>query len=602
MKQIAKRNNMRTNYCGLIGTQYLNQTVTLFGWVHRRRDHGGVIFIDLRDREGLVQIVCDPDNVLAFQSAEKIRNEFVLKITGLVRHRPEGTINTNLISGEIEVLTKSIEILNTSLTPPFMMDDENLSETVRLEHRYLDLRRPQMQKNLRLRHKVTMEIRKFLDQQDFIDIETPILTKSTQEGARDYLVASRTNPGHFFALPQSPQLFKQLLMVSGFDRYYQITRCFRDEDLRADRQPEFTQIDIETSFLKESEIMVLMEEMICNLFSNVLQIKLQYPFPRMAFSEAMLKYGSDKPDLRIPLMLTELTDAMKEVEFKVFRDAAQKPGGRIAALCVPQGSKLSRKEIDDYTNFVGIYGAKGLAYIKVNSLEKGLEGLQSPILKFLPEETVKIILERTAANDGDLIFFGAGKLKIVNESLGALRVKIGQDLDFIEPGWRPLWVIDFPMFERNEDENRWQALHHPFTSPADGHEDLLETDPGKTLSKAFDMILNGSEIGGGSVRIHRQDIQLKVFHALNIETSEAKEKFGFLLEALQYGAPPHGGIAFGLDRVVTLMAGEESIRDVIAFPKTQRAQCLLTQAPSLVDEKQLQELHIRLRRTEKQET
>jgi aspartyl-tRNA synthetase len=593
---------MRTNYCGLIDTQYLNQTVTLFGWVHRRRDHGGVIFIDMRDREGLVQIVCDPDNVLAFQSAEKIRNEYVLKITGLVRHRPEGTINTSLISGEIEVLTRSIEILNTSLTPPFMMDDENLSETVRLEHRYLDLRRPQMQKNLRLRHNVTMEIRKFLDQKDFIDVETPILTKSTPEGARDYLVASRTNPGHFFALPQSPQLFKQLLMVSGFDRYYQITRCFRDEDLRADRQPEFTQIDIETSFLKEPEIMVLMEEMICNLFSNVLQTKLQSPFPRMAFSEAMLKYGSDKPDLRIPLMLTELTDAMKEVEFKVFRDAAQKPGGRIAALCVPQGSKLSRKEIDDYTNFVGIYGAKGLAYIKVNSLEKGLEGLQSPILKFLPEETVKIILERTAANDGDLIFFGAGKLKIVNESLGALRVKIGQDLDLIEPGWRPLWVIDFPMFERNEDENRWQALHHPFTSPADGHEDLLETDPGKALSKAFDMILNGSEIGGGSVRIHRRDIQLKVFHALNIEISEAKEKFGFLLEALQYGAPPHGGIAFGLDRVVTLMAGEESIRDVIAFPKTQRAQCLLTQAPSLVDEKQLQELHIRLRRTEKQET
>ena len=593
---------MRTNYCGLIGTQYLNQTVTLFGWVHRRRDHGGVIFIDMRDREGLVQIVCDPDNVLAFQRAEKIRNEFVLKITGLVRPRPEGTINTNLISGEIEVLTQSIEILNTSLTPPFMMDDENLSETVRLEHRYLDLRRPQMQKNLRLRHKVTMEIRKFLDQKDFIDVETPILTKSTPEGARDYLVASRTNSGHFFALPQSPQLFKQLLMVSGFDRYYQITKCFRDEDLRADRQPEFTQIDIETSFLKEPEIMVLMEEMICNLFSNVLQIKLESPFPRMTFSEAMLKYGSDKPDLRIPLMLTELTDAMKEVEFKVFREAAQKPGGRIAALCIPQGSKLSRKEIDDYTNFVGIYGAKGLAYIKVNSLEKGLEGLQSPILKFLPEETVKIILERTAANDGDLIFFGAGKLKIVNESLGALRVKIGQDLDLVEPGWRPLWVIDFPMFERNEDENRWQALHHPFTSPADGHEDLLETDPGKALSKAFDMILNGSEIGGGSVRIHRRDIQLKVFHALNIEISEAKEKFGFLLEALQYGAPPHGGIAFGLDRIVTLMAGEESIRDVIAFPKTQRAQCLLTQAPSLVAEKQLQELHLRLRRTEKQET
>ena len=591
---------MRTNYCGLIDTQYLNQTVTLFGWVHRRRDHGGVIFIDMRDREGLVQIVCDPDNVVAFQNAEKIRNEFVLKIIGLVRHRPEGTVNTNLTSGEIEVLTQSIEILNTSLTPPFMMDDENLSETVRLEHRYLDLRRPQMQKNLRLRYKVTMEIRKFLDQQGFIDVETPVLTKSTPEGARDYLVPSRINTGHFFALPQSPQLFKQLLMVSGFDRYYQITKCFRDEDLRADRQPEFTQIDIETSFLKEAEIMMLMEEMICNLFSNVLQVKLQSPFPRMAFSEAMLKYGSDKPDLRIPLILTELTDVMKEVDFKVFREATQKPGGRVAALCVPQGGELSRKEIDDYTNFVGIYGAKGLAYIKVNALEKGPEGLQSPILKFLPETIVKIILERTAAKDGDLIFFGAGKSKIVNESLGALRIKIGQDLGLIEPGWRPLWVIDFPMFERDEDENRWQALHHPFTSPADGHEDLLETDPGTALSKAFDMILNGSEIGGGSVRIHRRDIQLKVFHALNIGTNEAREKFGFLLEALQYGAPPHGGIAFGLDRVVTLMAGEESIRDVIAFPKTQRAQCLLTQAPSLVDEKQLQELHIRLRHTEAQ--
>ena len=593
---------MRTNYCGLIDTQYLNQTVTLFGWVHRRRDHGGVIFIDMRDREGLVQIVCDPDNVFAFQSAEKIRNEFVLKIIGLVRHRPEGTINTNLTSGEIEVLTQSIEILNTSLTPPFMMDDENLSETVRLEHRYLDLRRPQMQKNLRLRYKVTMEVRKFLDQQGFIDVETPVLTKSTPEGARDYLVPSRINAGHFFALPQSPQLFKQLLMVSGFDRYYQITKCFRDEDLRADRQPEFTQIDIETSFLKEDEIMMLMEEMICNLFSSVLQVKLQSPFPRMAFSEAMLKYGSDKPDLRIPLMLIELTDVMKEVEFKVFREATQKPGGRVAALCVPQGGELSRKEIDDYTSFVGIYGAKGLAYIKVNALEKGLEGLQSPILKFLPETIVKIILERTAANDGDLIFFGAGKSKIVTESLGALRIKIGQDLGLIEPGWKPLWVIDFPMFERDEDENRWQALHHPFTSPADGHEDLLETDPGRALSKAFDMILNGSEIGGGSVRIHRRDIQLKVFQALNIGANEAKEKFGFLLEALQYGAPPHGGIAFGLDRVVTLMTGEESIRDVIAFPKTQRAQCLLTQAPSLVDEKQLQELHIRLRRTETQKT
>lgn len=586
---------MRTNYCGLIDTQYLNKTVTLFGWVHRRRDHGGVIFIDMRDREGLVQIVCDPDNSVTFQSAEKIRNEFVLKVIGIVRHRPEGTVNSNLISGEIEILAQSIEILNASLTPPFMMDDENLSETVRLEYRYLDLRRSQMQKNLRLRYKVTMAVRMFLDQHGFIDIETPMLTKSTPEGARDYLVPSRINAGYFFALPQSPQLFKQLLMVSGFDRYYQITKCFRDEDLRADRQPEFTQIDIETSFLTESEIMTLMEEMICNLFSCVMQINLRPPFPRLTFSEVMSKYGSDKPDLRIPLVLTELTDVMKEVEFKVFCEAAQKLGGRVAALCVPQGSDLSRKEIDDYTSFVGIYGAKGLAYIKVNALEKGLEGLQSPILKFLPEAVVQIILERTCAKDGDLIFFGAGKAKIVNEALGALRAKVGQDRSLSEPGWKPLWVIDFPMFERIEEENRWQALHHPFTSPADGHENLLETDPGKALSKAFDMVLNGSEIGGGSVRIHRQEIQLKVFHALNISANEAQEKFGFLLEALQYGAPPHGGIAFGLDRVVAMMTGAESIRDVIAFPKTQRTQCLLTQAPSIVDEKQLRELHIQLK-------
>ena len=586
---------MRTNYCGLIDTQYLNKTVTLFGWVHRRRDHGGVIFIDMRDREGLVQIVCDPDNSVTFQSAEKIRNEFVLKVIGIVRHRPEGTVNSTLISGEIEILAQSIEILNASLTPPFMMDDENLSETVRLEHRYLDLRRSQMQKNLWLRYKVTMAVRMFLDQHGFIDIETPMLTKSTPEGARDYLVPSRINAGYFFALPQSPQLFKQLLMVSGFDRYYQITKCFRDEDLRADRQPEFTQIDIETSFLTESEIMTLMEEMICNLFSCVMQINLRPPFPRLTFSEVMSKYGSDKPDLRIPLVLTELTDVMKEVEFKVFREAAQKLGGRVAALCVPQGSELSRKEIDDYTSFVGIYGAKGLAYIKVNALEKGLEGLQSPILKFLPETVVQIILERTCAKDGDLIFFGAGKAKIVNEALGALRAKVGQDRSLSEPGWKPLWVIDFPMFERIEEENRWQALHHPFTSPADGHENLLETDPGKALSKAFDMVLNGSEIGGGSVRIHRQEIQLKVFHALNISVNEAQEKFGFLLEALQYGAPPHGGIAFGLDRVVAMMTGAESIRDVIAFPKTQRTQCLLTQAPSIVDEKQLRELHIQLK-------
>ena len=586
---------MRTNYCGLIDTQYLNKTVTLFGWVHRRRDHGGVIFIDMRDREGLVQIVCDPDNSVTFQSAEKIRNEFVLKIIGIVRHRPEGTVNSTLISGEIEVLAQSIEILNASLTPPFMIDDENLSETVRLEHRYLDLRRSQMQTNLWLRYKVTMAVRMFLDQHGFIDIETPMLTKSTPEGARDYLVPSRINAGYFFALPQSPQLFKQLLMVSGFDRYYQITKCFRDEDLRADRQPEFTQIDIETSFLTESEIMTLMEEMICNLFSCVMQINLRPPFPRLTFSEVMSKYGSDKPDLRIPLVLTELTDVMKEVEFKVFCEAAQKLGGRVAALCVPQGSELSRKEIDDYTSFVGIYCAKGLAYIKVNALEKGLEGLQSPILKFLPEAVVQIILERTCAKDGDLIFFGAGKAKIVNEALGALRAKVGQDRSLSEPGWKPLWVIDFPMFERIEEENRWQALHHPFTSPADGHENLLETDPGKALSKAFDMVLNGSEIGGGSVRIHHQEIQLKVFHALNISVNEAQEKFGFLLEALQYGAPPHGGIAFGLDRVVAMMTGAESIRDVIAFPKTQRTQCLLTQAPSVVDEKQLRELHIQLK-------
>jgi aspartyl-tRNA synthetase len=589
---------MRTNYCGLIDAKYLNQMVTLYGWVHRRRDHGGVIFIDMRDREGLVQVVCDPDNVTAFQSAEKIRNEFVLKITGTVRHRPAGTVNPNLVSGEIEVLLQSIEILNASLTPPFLMDDENLSEAVRLEHRYLDLRRPQMQANLRLRYKVAMAVRVFLDQHGFIDIETPMLTKSTPEGARDYLVPSRVNIGHFFALPQSPQLFKQLLMVAGFDRYYQITKCFRDEDLRADRQPEFTQIDIETSFLNETQIMALMEEMICGLFRSVMNIDLPTPFPRLTHAEAMSRYGSDKPDLRVPLVLTELTDVMKDVEFKVFREAAQKPGGRVAALRVPAGGELSRKEIDDYTSFVAIYGAKGLAYIKVNALEKGHEGLQSPILKFLPETVVKVILERTGAKDGDLIFFGADKAHVVNEALGALRAKAGHDRGLAEPGWQPLWVVDFPMFEHDDEENRWKALHHPFTSPADGHEDLLETDPGKTLSKAYDMVLNGSEIGGGSVRIHRQEVQSKVFRALNIGAEEAQEKFGFLLEALQYGAPPHGGIAFGLDRVVTMMAGEESIRDVIAFPKTQRAQCLLTHAPSAVGEKQLRELHIKLRHVE----
>ncbi|MEK6736911.1 MAG: aspartate--tRNA ligase [Pseudomonadota bacterium] len=589
---------MRTNYCGAINTHYLDQTITLFGWVHRRRDHGGVIFIDLRDREGLIQIVCDPDNVATFQVAEKIRNEFVLKITGKVRNRPEGTINSALFSGEIEVLVNQIEVLNTSLTPPFLMDDDNISEVVRLEHRYLDLRRPVMQSNLRLRHKVAMAIRVFLDKHGFLDIETPMLTKSTPEGARDYLVPSRVNAGHFFALPQSPQLFKQLLMVSGFDRYYQITRCFRDEDLRADRQPEFTQVDIETSFLTADEIMALMEEMIRTLFKSILNIEFPTPFPRLTYAEAIFKYGSDKPDLRIPLELTELTDLMKDVPFKVFRDAAEMPNGRVAALCIPQGGTLSRKEIDDYTGFVAIYGAKGLAYIKVNSLENGVEGLQSPILKFLPEATINTILSRTHAKNGDLIFFGADKAKIVNESLGALRIKIGHQHGYAEAGWKPLWVVDFPMFERDEEENRWQALHHPFTAPADGHENLLETEPGKVLSKAYDMVLNGSEIGGGSVRIHRQDIQSKVFRALNISEQEAQEKFGFLLEALQYGAPPHGGIAFGLDRVLTMMTGSESIRDVIAFPKTQRAQCMLTHAPSTVDEKQLKELNIRLRQTE----
>ena len=589
---------MRTEYSGLVSSRHLDQTVTLYGWVHRRRDHGGVIFIDLRDREGLVQVVCDPDNAATFATAEKIRNEFVVKVSGLVRSRPAGTVNPNLVSGEIEVLARSIEILNASATPPFQMDDENLSEMVRLEYRYLDLRRPQMQKNLRLRYKVAMAVRRFLDAQGFIDIETPMLTKSTPEGARDYLVPSRVHSGEFFALPQSPQLFKQLLMVAGFDRYYQITKCFRDEDLRADRQPEFTQIDIETSFLGVAEITALMELMIRGLFKEVLEIDLPDPFPRITFAQAMLKYGSDKPDLRVPLSLTELTDVMKTVDFKVFSAAANSPNGRVAGLLIPGGGTLTRGEIDSYTEFVAIYGARGLAYIKINETGKGREGMQSPIVKNLSDEALRKIVERSGAKDGDLMFFGADKAKVVNDALGALRVKIGHEKGYAEKAWRPLWVIDFPMFDWNDDEKRWDALHHPFTSPMDGHETFLDSDPGKALAKAYDMVLNGWEIGGGSVRIHRQDIQSKVFSALNIGPEEARQKFGFLLDALQFGAPPHGGLAFGLDRIVTMMAGAESIRDVIAFPKTQRAQDLMCKAPSPVDEKQLRELHIRLRNVE----
>ena len=586
---------MRTNYCGLIDASYLTQTVTLFGWVHRRRDHGGVIFIDLRDREGLVQVVCDPDTPQTFATADRVRSEYVVKVEGRVRPRPQGTVNPNLKTGEIEVLAGTIEILNTALTPPFQLDDENLSENVRLEHRVIDLRRPAMQANLRLRYRVAMAVRRFLDSRGFIDIETPMLTKSTPEGARDYLVPSRVYPGYFFALPQSPQLFKQLLMIAGFDRYYQITKCFRDEDLRADRQPEFTQIDVETSFLGVAEITALMEEMIRSVVAETIGVRLPDPFPRMSYAEAMSKYGSDKPDLRVSLTLTELTDVMKDVEFKVFSSAATMVGGRVAALRIPGGGQLTRGEIDAYAQLAGIYGAKGLAYIKVNQVARGREGLQSPIVKNLSDAALKAIIERSEGKDGDLIFFGADKSKVVNESLGALRAKIGHERGFAREGWAPLWVLEFPMFEFNEDEKRWDALHHPFTAPLDGHAEYLASDPGKALSKAYDMVLNGWEIGGGSVRIHREDVQSKVFSALNIGPEEARAKFGFLLDALQYGAPPHGGIAFGLDRIVTLMAGAESIRDVIAFPKTQRAQDLLTHAPSPVDERQLRELHIRLR-------
>ena len=579
---------MRTHYCGELDAALVDRSVTLCGWAHRRRDHGGVIFIDLRDREGLAQVVCDPDRAEAFQAAERVRNEFVLRVTGKVRRRPEGTVNPELRSGEIEVLAHEVEILNAAAPLPFQLEDENLSEITRLTHRVLDLRREPMQRNLRLRYRVAMAVRDYLDAHGFIDIETPMLTRSTPEGARDYLVPSRVHPGEFYALPQSPQLFKQLLMVAGFDRYYQIVRCFRDEDLRADRQPEFTQIDVETSFLGERAIQELMEGLIRGVFRDVLGVDLPDPFPRLSYAEVIARYGSDKPDLRVPLELTELTDLMKSVDFKVFRQAADLMGGRVAALRV--AAELTRKEIDDYAQFVATYGAKGLAYIKVNP-----DGLQSPIVKFLPENVLKEIVARTGAQAGDVIFFGADKAKIVSDSLGALRVRLGQDKGLVEKGWRALWVVDFPMFEWDEEGKRWSAMHHPFTSPKDGHEERLAADPGKALAKGYDLVLNGWEIGGGSVRIHRAEVQSKVFKALGISAEEAKAKFGFLLENLQYGAPPHGGIAFGLDRLVTLMAGAESIRDVIAFPKTQRAQDLLVQAPSPVDEKQLRELGLRLR-------
>ena len=586
---------MRSHYCGHLNESHIDQTVTLCGWVHRRRDHGGVIFLDLRDREGIAQVVVDPDTVEAFARADRVRSEFVIKLTGRVRNRPEGTTNSEMPTGMIEVLGKELEILNASETPPFQLDEHtNVGEDVRLKYRYMDLRRPEIQSRLAFRSKVTNAIRNYLDEEGFLDVETPILTKATPEGARDYLVPSRTHPGSFFALPQSPQLFKQLLMVSGLDRYYQIAKCFRDEDLRADRQPEFTQIDIEASFVNEEDVMGVAENMVRKLFMDLLGVELP-EFPRMAYSEAMSRYGSDKPDLRIPLELVDVDDLMRQVEFKVFSGPAADPKGRVCALRVPGGASLSRKEIDDYTKYVGIYGAKGLAWIKVNELAKGIEGLQSPIVKNMTNVVMEM-MERLGAQDGDIVFFGAGKATTVNESIGALRIKLGHDLNLVEGEWAPLWVVDFPMFEE-DDSGRWTAIHHPFTAPSCDPE-MLEKDPGAALSRAYDMVLNGTELGGGSIRIHSPDMQRTVFRALNISDDEANEKFGFLLDALKFGAPPHGGLAFGLDRLIMLMTGAQSIRDVIAFPKTQTAACVMTSAPSTVDAKQLREVGIRLRQAD----